>query len=121
DDGSGKVRIGPPRVLRDSPAPHYCDIGQSGDGRRLVILIDGDEAAVVDLEQRSENVRIGSHPGMSNATISPDGRWVISGTQHGSDIKIWDGRSGRLLQDLPAGNYSTGIFSPDGKWLVTTS
>ena len=25
------------------------------------------------------------------------------------------------MQDIPAGNYSGGVFSPDGKWLVTSS
>src|SRR5262249_22108945 len=56
-----------------------------------------------------------------DASVSPDGHWVVTGTQHGPGIKIWDAGSGKLVRDLAAGSYGSGQFNPDGKWLVTTS
>jgi WD40 repeat protein len=121
DAQGGSIRPGPPQVLRESPAHHYCGLSLEKDGRRLAMVVGGDEAAVIDRQQPSEDVRIRGHAAISNVSISPDARWIVSGTQFGSGIKVWDARTGELLQDLAAGNYGAGVFSPDGKWLVTSS
>ena len=55
--------------------------------------------------------------------LSPDGRWVAAGSRLGSEIKVWDRATGRLLAQLPdstAGAANACVaFSPDGRWLVT--
>src|SRR5207253_6279830 len=58
-----------------------------------------------------------------NCAVSPDGRWVATGSHGPHDdpgVKIWEARSGRHVQDLPAGIHGILHFSPDGKWLLTT-
>jgi Flp pilus assembly protein TadD len=52
-----------------------------------------------------------------DATMSPDGRWVVTGTNNGYACKVWDARSGRHVQDIPA-RMARPAFSPDGRWLV---
>ena len=53
--------------------------------------------------------------------ISSDNRWAVTCTQHGWGIKVWEIPTGKLVKDIPAGNYSEASFSPDARWLVTTS
>jgi tetratricopeptide (TPR) repeat protein len=54
---------------------------------------------------------------MLDPAISPDGRWLASGTWNGYTCKVWDVQTGGCLQDLPARNART-AFSPDNRWLV---
>ncbi len=55
--------------------------------------------------------------------VSPDGRWIATGSHECTDgfgVKIWDAATGVLIKALqtPAGSVQ---FSPDGRWLHTTS
>jgi tetratricopeptide (TPR) repeat protein len=52
-----------------------------------------------------------------SAAISPDGRWVATGTGNGYACKVWDARTGRRLEDFPARNARP-AFSPDNRWFV---
>jgi WD40 repeat protein len=58
-------------------------------------------------------------------TISPDGNWIASGTwkeEVDRRARIWDARGGKLLTHLPTGELEQNVaFSPDGRWLVTSS
>jgi WD40 repeat protein len=116
----GTARCGPPQTIRD-PLGVGPAVALSADGRWLAALAGTQQAVVVDLEKPTEKVLLHGHPKVSDLNISPDGRWVVTGTQHGSGIKVWDAKSGKVVRDLPAGGYSGGVFSPDGKWLATTS
>ncbi len=121
DPQNGNVRIGPPQTLNKPPTNHQARASLSQDGRRLAAVVSPQEALVINLDKPAETVRIGGHPGLWDVAISPDGKWVMTGTQHGSGIKLWDARSGQLVKDLPAGHGGDGRFSQDGKWLVTSS
>jgi serine/threonine protein kinase/WD40 repeat protein/tetratricopeptide (TPR) repeat protein len=52
--------------------------------------------------------------------LSPDGRWVATGSWHGDGAKVWDAHTGKLLRHLTPDDASA-CFSPDGKRLVTGS
>jgi WD40 repeat protein len=50
-----------------------------------------------------------------------DGRWWAAGTQDGGlGVSIFDARSGKLVKELVIGDARP-AFSPDGRWLVTTT
>jgi hypothetical protein len=58
-----------------------------------------------------------------NCAISPDGRWVATGSHGdspGAGFKVWDATSGRQVADRPAGGSCRVSFGPDGRWLMTT-
>jgi WD40 repeat protein len=48
--------------------------------------------------------------------VSPDGRWLVAGSQHGTSI--WDLETHKLTKIL-AGAANLAVFSRDGRWLAT--
>src|SRR5262249_24875228 len=56
---------------------------------------------------------------LSSVGISPDRRWLATGTRHGTGVKIWLAQSGQLVHDLPIQGNANVAFTPDGRWLVT--
>src|SRR5262249_379327 len=70
----------------------------------------------------TETVRctLAPHPELSEGVLSPDGKWAATWGWHTPSIKIWDARTGALVQELPLGPQNAAYFSPDGRTLVTS-
>jgi eukaryotic-like serine/threonine-protein kinase len=117
----GRVRVGPPQsVIPSLPAKTGC-IRICRDGSKLAVVAGPAQAIVLDLKNPADRVELNGHRGIHWLDISPDGRWVATGAKHGSGIKVWDARDGRVVQELAADNYGHTFFTPDGKWLLTNS
>ncbi len=58
---------------------------------------------------------------MRFVAIHPAGTWIATGAWGQDGVKIWDGSTGRLCQEIPSGDHTAVVFSPDGRWLVTGS
>ena len=72
---------------------------------------------------RPELVLQTGHTGSIRAVaISPDGRWLASGSQDNT-IKIWDLASGNLLRTLYGhnGKINSVAISPDGHWILSAA
>ncbi|MBI3408129.1 MAG: tetratricopeptide repeat protein [Planctomycetes bacterium] len=63
-------------------------------------------------------MRLEPHDDARYVAVSPDGRWVATGSHNGTGVKIWEARSGAFVKELPVDMTRVG-FSPDGKWLWT--
>src|SRR5262249_46956764 len=51
--------------------------------------------------------------------VSPDGRWVATGSHSGGGVKVWEAATGRLVQSWPRdGLEMLAHFSPDGRRLA---
>jgi WD40 repeat protein len=62
-----------------------------------------------------------SAPNISQNQLSPDGRWWAIGTVDGGrGLTILDPRTGELVKELAIGDAHP-CFSPDSRWLVTTT
>jgi eukaryotic-like serine/threonine-protein kinase len=120
DSLGDRLRIGPPEAvgkgLTGGPSGRSS---LSGDGRRLA-LARGDRGAVIDLETGAEVLLAAPHQGLDAIAISPDGRWVGTGTWTGARVKVWDAASGALAADLPTDGRAGIAFGPDGRTLVVT-
>ena len=73
------------------------------------------------LSNPSNHFDLVSQPHIQFSAISPDGRWVAAGNWKGSGVKVWDFESKRVVRELPAPRNAWGVFSPDNRWLATSS
>jgi serine/threonine protein kinase/WD40 repeat protein/Tfp pilus assembly protein PilF len=141
----GGLRLGPPRKL-GVPGPLH-QVGVSQDGRHLaVVRFLQDQAVVVDRTKPVPLPPLPSpfgwdwlpslaawfhplaptvplhHSNVMRLALSPDGRWVATGTWHGTGVKVWEAATGKLVKDLPVPKSAQVVFSPpEGRWLVTST
>ncbi len=119
DAETGRLVLGPARALGALAGP---DMGAvlSADRRTVCVARQG-QALVFAIDNPDRTIRLQS-PFLAHPAISPDGRWVATGTWGaGSGVKVWNAHTGALAHDLPVKGAAWPRFSPDGKWLVTTS
>src|SRR5262249_36858755 len=96
----------------------------SADGK-LVAVPNGEFVTLIYRDHPDRHVRLGPQYDLRFCTISPDNRWVVTAS-HWTDgksksIKIWDANSGEQVQELPVEGSIRPHFSPDGRWLATSS
>jgi eukaryotic-like serine/threonine-protein kinase len=114
---SARLRIGPPQRL-PLPGNEY-QIAVSRDGQ-FVAQPAGESGARVLWRETGNVVQLAPHPDARSVAISPDGLWVATGTYNGFGARIWEARTGELVQELmPDVPCSVEGFSADGQWLVT--
>jgi serine/threonine protein kinase/WD40 repeat protein/Tfp pilus assembly protein PilF len=120
EDGAQRgIRIGPPERLALPPGE---TITASGDGRYIgVAHYDG--ATVVDARVPDRPIRLGRLLDTRWIAISPDGRWVGTGShQTGEGVQVWSLPEGKLVYQVPnSSDTSVPIFSPDGRWFVANT
>jgi serine/threonine protein kinase/WD40 repeat protein len=114
---SARVRIGPPRKLA-LPGTMY-EIAVSHDGQ-FVAQAAGPAGARVLWQETDEVIPLAPHPDTRTVAVSPDGRWVATGTHTGFGARIWESHTGNLVRELMP-NASCGVvgFSADGRFLAT--
>lgn len=118
DSTNGLLRIGPPDLLADAAVTRGRGIAFGPHGE-VVVTAWRDSILVISPGHPEANRVFGPHTKVSDAAMSPDGRWVLTGTQFGQGIKIWDARTKRLVRELPGGEYGGGVFDPESRWLFT--
>jgi WD40 repeat protein len=111
---SRTLRIGPSRSLPLSG--NVVQIDQSRDGR-VFGLAQFDGAMVYDVSRPGQTLRLGPHADVRYVAVSPDGRWVATGSHSAPAVKVWDAREGRLIAELPSEGWTELYFSRDGRWL----
>jgi serine/threonine protein kinase/WD40 repeat protein/tetratricopeptide (TPR) repeat protein len=126
-----RLRIGPPEWVANIPGRMWT-CGFSANGRVAAVPLGSDGTLVVHRGEARRTVRLGPQYDVRGVVVSPDGRWVVSGSHwdDGSGIKnkVWDTDSGKLLASLPVPKVGGGVgFStdsrrlyvpnPDGRWL----
>jgi serine/threonine protein kinase/WD40 repeat protein len=115
----GTLRIGPPQPLplTTSQGP----VATSRDGRVMAGALFGG-AQLWHADTGDQVISLGPQYDVRFVAVSPNGRWVATGSHWGSDIqvKVWDAHTGRHVADLPVEGSSSVGFSPDDRWLLTT-
>src|SRR5262249_18731293 len=88
-----RLRIGPPDRL---PVPGlFMTISASRAGRVLAQPC-GQGASVLHADRPYQPVRLVPHDSVNAVSVSPDGCWVATGSQHGTGIKVWEATTGKF-------------------------
>jgi WD40 repeat protein len=117
-DGS-TLRVGPPE--RIPVTGRTCHAASSADGRVLAVSVF-DGAVVLRAARPDEPIRLEPQDDVRCIAVSPDGRWVATGSHGGRlCIKVWDSENGKCVREFPQSEGSAVEFSPDGKWLAKSS
>jgi WD40 repeat protein/tRNA A-37 threonylcarbamoyl transferase component Bud32 len=99
----------------------------SPDSRRIVTGVVGDKlfypiVKIWDVESGVETASLsGTQNSPQSVSFSPDGARVIAPCQ--LDTQVWDATTGKIVFNLPCadGELLDACFSPDGKYIATTS
>jgi WD40 repeat protein/Tfp pilus assembly protein PilF len=116
----GSTTIGPPQILH--PRGTRDGLAITSDGRTIAAAMYDDGGLVVDVQNPQRARWLRKHLDVRHIAISPDGRWVVTGSHNGAEVmKLWDARTGRLVHGFPGvpdGARWVASFSPDGRWLA---
>jgi serine/threonine protein kinase/WD40 repeat protein/uncharacterized protein HemY len=115
------LRIGPPEWVADLRLPSDgCSI--SADGTTVVVPLYSSGARVVRAGHPRKTLRLGPQYDVRGLLISPDNKWVVTGSHFLDDsgirYKLWEADTGRLVASLPISEASSVHgFAPDSRWL----
>jgi serine/threonine protein kinase/WD40 repeat protein len=110
--------IGPPQKL--SLPGSDCAIACSRDGQVLASAQYSGGVAVHSARP-DQLVPLQPHDDVRGIAVSPDGCLAATSSHSGTQVKVWQIPSGKLEKELFSEGPSNVGFSPDGKWLATTS
>jgi hypothetical protein len=121
----GVLRVGPPRPLAPGLKSRFTEGASASRDARIVAVPDGEFTTVIHRDRPGRRLKLGPQYDLRFTAVSPDGRWVVTGS-HWEDhrspsARIWDALSGKLLHELPLEGSTPARFSPDGRWLMTSS
>jgi WD40 repeat protein len=121
---SGPV-LGQPQKLMELTDTDYACL--SPDGETVFVAHPHNSINAFGLKWRHANqpMQFKGHPKATYITVSPDGKWIATGTwwadASGSGVTIWDAQTGALETVLNIHGNANVLFCPNGKWLVTGS
>ncbi|HLJ93232.1 MAG TPA: tetratricopeptide repeat protein [Gemmataceae bacterium] len=116
-----RLLLGPPLRIH-VPVQQLLERAQCDrEGNKLAVVDIWQQVVVLDLRRPSQQIFLRGHANVGHLAMSPDGRWLTTGTFKGKDIKIWDLASSNPQQavwTLSTADDASALFSPDGEWLV---
>ena len=116
DRASGMIRVGPPRSL--SPRGTHCQIAIDQTGTTLAVA--GKRDARI-LQATRTIATIGPLQDCRGLSLSPDAKWLLTWNHDFIELTIWRLPGGAKEASFPIETDGSGLFSPDGKWLVVSN
>jgi serine/threonine protein kinase/WD40 repeat protein len=115
------VSVGQPAVLAKVANRIGGWAALSRDGRRAAVSVDPDHFVLLDPVQPSNRITFGpTDPNLWTLAITPDARWLATGTWTGNRTMIWEAGTGKVANELPGGGRHV-TFSGDGRWLLVNN
>jgi serine/threonine protein kinase/WD40 repeat protein/tetratricopeptide (TPR) repeat protein len=112
------MAIGPPQRLQLPGSDAEIACSRNGS---VIASAQYDGAVVWHRDDPDRVVALRPHRDVRMIAVSPDGQWVATGSHAGSEARVWEARTGRLVVQLLRGEGMVNVgFSPEGRWLVTT-
>jgi WD40 repeat protein len=117
------MRVGPAKKLATAPLE---GASASADAQILAVA-NSNGAMLFHLGAPRQRFTLGPQYDVRRVAVSPDGRWVMPCSFQPDprnkikSARIWDGQTGKHVHDLPLDGSTDASFSPDSKWLVTST
>jgi WD40 repeat protein/tRNA A-37 threonylcarbamoyl transferase component Bud32 len=111
----GSPVVGPPEPL---PLPGvYRTVAGTADGR-IFAGVSGEKGYVVHRDRSDRPIPLQPLLDVRHVSLSPDGRWVVTGDHFGDGLIVWNADAGQLVRRLCPGHLSRSSYSPDGRLLA---
>src|SRR5262249_27207526 len=112
----GELRISPDKHFIALGGETAFDISASG---KVIAVAQFNQAQVFHADRPNQRTVIRGVTNTRMIAVSPDGKYVATGSHGEEGASVWDAATGALLEDIPTGRTCHVTFSPDGKWLLT--
>jgi serine/threonine protein kinase/WD40 repeat protein len=123
DSADKERRVGPPQALASNST--FGLRWGSNPEVNLVAIPNRDQGALLWQRAANRTLTLAPQEDVRFCAVSPDGRWVATGShfppREGVSVKVWDPQSRQRVANLPLFGSSLVRFSPDSKWLLTSS
>lgn len=116
DATEGLVADGPPAILNTNQLGRAVSGGHS-----LVAMIANDRCQVFDLAGNRVTAVTGEHPRLRFVAMDPAGEWVATGGWNVYGVRVWSAKTGELRKELKTALSPNVAFTPDGKFLITST
>ncbi len=114
DSDRNELRVGPPREL---PFPYNAgQIAEDWNGQ--IVTIARRHFALVQASGRQ--IELGLLDDCRYVAVSPDGEWLATGSHH-QGAEVWRVRDFKQVAEIPVETGTAVFFSPNGKYLMTSS
>lgn len=91
----------------------------AGGACAVAANIHSNAAFVLDRALTNRLAMLGPHEAPDTVAISPDSRWVATGSSTDRQVRVWKVTSGECVRSIVAGGEPRGVFSPDGRWFAS--
>jgi WD40 repeat protein len=113
----GSISLGNQMLVH--PVPGWSSFTYSAAGERFAAANYYSNAVFVfDRTLTNRLFVTGPHPGVQFVSLSPDARWVVTGSEADRQLRIWNATNIQEVLALPGGSRPKAAFSPDGKWFA---
>lgn len=116
DQESVQLVVGPPQPVYGKGRVEEASLNRGG---QTIALVKGQRGYALHLDRPDQPLRLDGHNEVTHIVISPDDRWIATGTWHGRGVVTWDAQTGQKVGDLFPEAFSADVaMSPDGRWLA---
>ncbi len=113
----GGLQIGPPHRV---PLP-FGPLRMAKTSSDRMLAIAGESAAqsvLLDLTTESIQGSAMEHRSIGYVALTSDATRVATSGWHSEYVKLWDGKTGKLIKDLNTGNMTLVSFTPDDREMI---
>ena len=117
--GGSQWRFGLP-ALFGSPTEPVASFSCSEDGHTIG-RVQGKNVLVFNAKTGALKLQLGGDIPFLVLALSPNGKWAAGAANQRSLARVWNLEATNIVQDLTCPGINNAAFSPDSKWLLTST
>jgi WD40 repeat protein len=119
DGKTARVVLGAPQRLAERG--HEWEFAAISSNEKLLAVASTQEVALLSLSEPKPPKFLRGHTGASRLALSPDGKYVATGSATGGEVWVWNCGTDGVEARLPVRGGACVAFTSDGKSLITGS